>query len=175
MPPAPLDPLISDLAQGRPEAYAALYDRWGRGLFRVALAMEHSPDQAEDAVQELFVNLVRFRDRLPQVQDLQAYLFSCLRNVVIQRRARQGRERSHLARLALAATDTYVPPPAPDADLAAMLATLPPEQREVVTLKIDGDLTFAQIAAVLNISLNTAASRYRYALEKLRHTLEGKP
>ena len=39
---------------------------------------------------------------------------------------------------------------------------LPPEQREVVLLKIDGELTFAQIAEVIGASMNTAASRYRY-------------
>ncbi len=41
----------------------------------------------------------------------------------------------------------------------------------MVVLKIDGDLTFAQIAEVLGIPANTAASRYRYALEKLRSAL----
>jgi RNA polymerase sigma-70 factor (ECF subfamily) len=49
---------------------------------------------------------------------------------------------------------------------------LPCEQREVVLLKIDGELTFAQIAVVMGTSINTAASRYRYALEKLRTELE---
>jgi RNA polymerase sigma-70 factor (ECF subfamily) len=39
-------------------------------------------------------------------------------------------------------------------------------------LKIDGGLTFAQIAEVLNVNANTAASRYRYAIAKLRQSLE---
>ena len=51
-------------------------------------------------------------------------------------------------------------------------AGLPIEQREVLSLKIDGGLTFAEIAAVLGIRPNTAASRYRYALEKLRTLLD---
>ena len=46
------------------------------------------------------------------------------------------------------------------------------EQRELIALKIDGELTFAEIAACLGISPNTAASRYRYALEKLRARFE---
>jgi RNA polymerase sigma-70 factor (ECF subfamily) len=45
---------------------------------------------------------------------------------------------------------------------------LPPAQREVLALKIDGGLTFAEIAAVIGTTINTAASRYRYALEKIR-------
>lgn len=44
--------------------------------------------------------------------------------------------------------------------------------REVITLKIWGGLTFAQIAETMAISPNTAASRYRYALEQLERNLE---
>jgi RNA polymerase sigma-70 factor (ECF subfamily) len=55
-----------------------------------------------------------------------------------------------------------------DDDLAAAVARLPTAQREVVSLKIDGGLTFAQIAAVLGTNINTAAGRYRAALDKLR-------
>jgi DNA-directed RNA polymerase specialized sigma24 family protein len=61
----------------------------------------------------------------------------------------------------------------PDDALAAAVAALPEAQREVVALKIDAGLTFAEIAAVTGTSLNTAASRYRYALEKLRTALTG--
>jgi RNA polymerase sigma-70 factor (ECF subfamily) len=59
------------------------------------------------------------------------------------------------------------------ARLERALENLPVEQREIITLKVDGGLTFAEIASVLGISANTAASRYRYALEKLRTALEG--
>lgn len=52
------------------------------------------------------------------------------------------------------------------------LKKLPPEQREVVVMKIWGELKFEEIAKELNISQNTAASRYRYALEALRKHLK---
>jgi len=48
---------------------------------------------------------------------------------------------------------------------------LPPYYREVLTLKIWGELTFEQIAETLDIPMNTAASRYRYALQQLRRVL----
>jgi RNA polymerase sigma-70 factor (ECF subfamily) len=54
------------------------------------------------------------------------------------------------------------------------LRALPPEQAEVVVLKIWEELTFAQIGDVLQISPNTAASRYQYAMVKLTSRL-GKP
>ena len=48
------------------------------------------------------------------------------------------------------------------------MSRLPDIYREVVTLKIWGGLTFAEIADSLQIPANTAASRYRYGLEQLR-------
>lgn len=53
-----------------------------------------------------------------------------------------------------------------------LVATLPAEQREVLTMKIWGELTFREIGEALDIPANTAASRYRYALEALRKTVE---
>jgi RNA polymerase sigma-70 factor (ECF subfamily) len=51
------------------------------------------------------------------------------------------------------------------------LGHLPQEQREVLVMKIWGGLSFPQIAEALQLSANTAASRYRYALAKLREQL----
>ncbi|MCW1883388.1 sigma-70 family RNA polymerase sigma factor [Luteolibacter flavescens] len=66
-------------------------------------------------------------------------------------------------------------PAGSDREAAEMLAhelrRLPPEQRDVLTLKFWGGLTFAEVAATLEIPQGTAASRYRLALESLRETL----
>jgi len=78
-------------------------------------------------------------------------------------------------RLRTAAEERRAPAEAPadPGPLERALRELPAEQREVLALKIDGGLTFARISAVLGVSPNTAASRYRYALEKLRERLKG--
>ena len=52
------------------------------------------------------------------------------------------------------------------------LRTLPPEQREVVYLKVYEGLTFQEIGERCGVSLNTAASRYRYAIEALRRVFD---
>jgi RNA polymerase sigma-70 factor (ECF subfamily) len=57
-------------------------------------------------------------------------------------------------------------------EIEAALLRLPPEQREVLVLKIWQELTFEQIGEILALSPNTAASRYRYALGALRKQLE---
>ena len=54
----------------------------------------------------------------------------------------------------------------------AAMKQLPADQREVLTLKIWGDLTFREISETLGTPPNTVASRYRYALEALRNVLE---
>ena len=64
----------------------------------------------------------------------------------------------------------------PDAEISrrldVALRRLPREQREVIALHVDAGLTFAEIATVLDLSANTAASRYRYAMEKLREAMK---
>jgi RNA polymerase sigma-70 factor (ECF subfamily) len=173
------NPLPSALARGESQAYAVLYDRLGRAMLRVAgaiLGQGGDGCEAEDAVQDVFVELVRGRERLGRVVDLDAYVFSMLRHAALRRLDRRQREQRHLrqmARVKAGKLDDGLGGLSEVGDeLEAGLRALPAEQREVVTLKVDGGLTFSQIAAILNISLNTAASRYRYALEKLRQALE---
>jgi RNA polymerase sigma-70 factor (ECF subfamily) len=106
-------------------------------------------------------------------------MFTALRRAAARYAARRARGPT----LSETAIDEAVSPSASPDDCSATygerleraLAALPAEQREVIALKIDGQLTFAQIAGVLGLSANTAASRYRYALEKLRASLGRRP
>ena len=159
------------LARGDEAAFQAAYDRYGRTLYRAAWRILGNTTDAEDAVQDVFSALAAGRRGVRNVKDLGAYLFVSLRRVawrIAQRRARQPQ-----------GPCVSDPPTAPapaeplEADrLRAALTRLPAPQREVLALKIDGELTFAQIGEVLGVSPNTAASRYRYALETLRGLLE---
>jgi RNA polymerase sigma-70 factor, ECF subfamily len=168
------DPLIQALAEGREEAFATLYDCFAASLFRVAVTILGSSQDAEDAVQEVFVALFRGRQRLRQVENLRAYLFAALRRTAARRAAAPHRPRSlspqELAQIASPAS--IGPDKEQELRLERALRSLPGEQREVIALKVDGGLTFAEIGVVLGINANTAASRYRYGLEKLRAALE---
>jgi RNA polymerase sigma-70 factor (ECF subfamily) len=78
--------------------------------------------------------------------------------------------------LAASPLDVFAPAASPDEQsfrdaVSGALAALPEEQRAVVHLKIWEDQTFAEIAETLGIPANTAASRYRYALDKLEGLL----
>jgi RNA polymerase sigma-70 factor (ECF subfamily) len=148
------------------DALALLYDRFAPALFRTACGLLGNAADAEDVVHDVFVALARSWARLPAIVDARSYLFVALQRAVARRAVRRKPE---------ALPDNVADPRRPperDDRLEQALARLPAEQREVVVLKIDGELTFAELAAVLGISANTAASRYRYAMEKLRANLE---
>lgn len=167
--------LGEQLAAGDPAAFAALYDRLAVRLFNTARTMTDSLPDAEDTVHDLFVELARGRDRLAQVADLDAYIFTMLRHAVSRRRRRRDVDRRAIDTVGRQRADagrcTAQPDQPADDSLTQAVALLPPAQREVLALKIDGGLTFVEIAAVIGTSINTAASRYRYAVEKLRATV----
>jgi RNA polymerase sigma-70 factor (ECF subfamily) len=169
--PATPDDLLEGLAAGREEAFAALYDVYGVRLFAAACGMLASREEAEDAVQDVFVGLVQAGARLRQVENLTAYLFASLRHAAMRRMGRRKTSQFNAAEVAIPAADA-----GPDAEISRRLEValrrLPREQREVIALHVDGSLTFAEVAAVLDLSADTAASRYRYAMEKLREAMK---
>jgi len=163
-------------------AFAAFYERLAGRLVGAARTLGCSPAEAEDIVHDLFVRLVRCGALDGDVADPEAYAFASLRHAVWRCLRRRGLERAALERIGRErigrerAADASPGRPTgadePDAErIRGALALLPDAQREVVALRIDGGLSFAQIAQITNVSLNTAAGRYRYALEKLRTAL----
>ncbi|MDB6094667.1 MAG: polymerase, sigma-24 subunit, subfamily [Verrucomicrobia bacterium] len=151
------------------------FDRHGPKLLLCARQWTRSLADAEDVVQEAFIRFWRHQRKLGG--EPQALLITSLRRAAIdlaRSNARRG-AREELADGGLENTGPVFETPFEGDDrrqaIEDALRHLPAEQREVLTLKIWGELTFEQIAAQLGISPNTAASRYRYALGALRHVL----
>jgi RNA polymerase sigma-70 factor, ECF subfamily len=169
------DPLLLSLAAGDERAFASLYDRFAGRMYRVALRILGRREDAEDVVQDVFLAVVRSRERLNNVSDLTAYLFASLRRAA-GRLALRRAQAPQISQLTVDEAAAPIEQPAPDSpdchQLRQAIRLLPSEQREVIALRLDGELTFAQIAQIMGGSINTAASRYRYALEKLRTLLK---
>lgn len=158
------------------QAIAELYDQYGKRLFRTAMAILGRSADAEDAVQEVFVSLVRVRQRLDGVDDLAGYLFAALRNAAIQIQRKQRRRSETNAQMGL---EHWSSPPGekiPESEVREELfwamSQLPHEQREVVAYRLAGELSLAKIAEITETKVQTVASRYRYAIEKLRLLLQ---
>jgi RNA polymerase sigma factor (sigma-70 family) len=169
-----VDPLLAGLAAGDEEAFEKVHERFAGRLFWAALRMLDHRQDAEDAVQQVFTSIIRARASMTDVNDLSAYLFASLRRTAQKTATRTRRQpitdTQLAADAAVAASGCPVESPRNE-QLQRCLAALPLEQREIIALKIDGELTFAQISEVLGVNTNTAASRYRLALEKLRTAL----
>jgi RNA polymerase sigma-70 factor (ECF subfamily) len=145
----------------------ALYDRHADSLYRYAVMILADRAAAGDAVHQVFLGVAR--QPAGHVQCDERYLRRAVRNECygLLRRRRDGAVGEGLLE-AVAAADER-----PDERLAveAAMRTLPAEQREVLHLKVFEGFTFQEIAAQLGESINTVASRYRYAIEKLRALL----
>jgi RNA polymerase sigma-70 factor (ECF subfamily) len=154
-----------DRSEGKIAEIEFLYREHGATLLLFALAMTGERERAQDAVHQVFANLIE-NGKLSQAEDKKAYLFACVRNAVLNERKIQARHGP------LETDCAWFSPPdrdvAGEQKLRRSLGALPEDQREVVVLHLWGELTFAQIGELLQISANTAASRYRYAIQNLR-------
>jgi RNA polymerase sigma-70 factor (ECF subfamily) len=155
-----------------PEDWSVWLDRHGPALVLLARQWTACRADAEDIVQEAFVRCWRSRER---IDDPAAYLFASVRNCALDSlRGRQRQQRRELAAARPEAEPLFDMPIEQDERrlaIEAALRGLPESQAEVLVMKIWGGLSFPQIAAALETSSNTVASRYRYALARLREAL----
>ncbi len=152
-----------------------LYDRHAGALVLYARQWLPNLSDAEDAVQDAFVRLIKSPRQFSE--DPVPVLYQAVRWAALDR-IRQEQRRQHREEVSSKDTpgevlfvDHVEKRERRQAEEAAM-QQLPDEQREVLTMHIWGELGFREIGEALGISINTAASRYRYGLKKLGQLLE---
>jgi RNA polymerase sigma-70 factor (ECF subfamily) len=154
------------------ESWSVWLDEHGAALVLLARYWVTSRADAEDVVQEAFVRFWRSRT---SVVDPVAYLYASVKHCALDaQRGRQRRERREAAVARPEVVSLFVSSIEQDerrSAIEAALQRLPTNQAEVLVMKIWGGLSFPQIATALETSPSTAASRYRYALAKLREQL----
>ncbi len=146
-----------------------LYEEHGRALLAYASALLRDPSAAEDVLLHVFLNLLKGRAAMNGHPA--PYLFRAVRNTALNHIRGQSRE----VELGESAVWLESPDGSTETSIAlqSALKSLPGEQREIVVLKVWGQLTFEEAADVIGISPNTAASRYRYGIEKLKEIWHG--
>ena len=153
-----------------------LYDDHAQPLYALLLNFTRDEPDTHDLLQEIFVKLARESGLLAGVREERAFLIRLAHNAAIDLMRRRGTRDKTKENFAAEMISLFAPTSDPDEkvfreELAEALGELPGEQRAVVHLKLWEGLTFEEIAAALEIPPNTAASRYRYGLDKLRERL----
>lgn len=153
-----------------------LYDDHAGALYAFGLSVTGDVADTRDLLQDVFVKLARAPHLLDGVRDERSFLLRLLHNGAIDLFRRRRTRLSVTEPLGDEPPPVFAPADHPDeaafrSAVAEALGELPPDQRAVVHLKLWEGLTFDAIASLLEIPLNTAASRYRYGLDKLRGRL----
>lgn len=155
---------------------ARLYDSFGASLYRYALMILADREAAEDVIHQVFVTLLD--GSVSRIRDEERYLRQAVRNACYSAlRHRKVRVNAGLTAIDDVLLEAAAAAREPAVSLEARLAIeravrdLPADQREVLHLHVFEGHTFREIGEAIGEPLNTVASRYRYALEKLRAAL----
>ena len=180
--------LVFQSRRGSREALTRIYEKYKTDLLLLAMGLLNDKAAAEDIVHDVFLSFVRTLDSFRLTGSLKGFLLTCTANHARNwNKAQRVRMRSNSQGSDLCAEDVPSSNRGQDARdtletvvcneqlelLGTALASLPFEQREIVMLHLHGQMTFQAIAKAMQISTNTAKSRYRYGIDKLRVTLNG--
>jgi RNA polymerase sigma-70 factor (ECF subfamily) len=182
--------LMLAFGAGEAAAFEELVARHKRGLYNFLLRSVHNQSRAEELLQEVFLRVVRAKDRYQRTARFTTWIYTIARNLCVDESRRQkfrrtlpleakrkGRgEDSGLSVLDVTEAgevgiDSASEAPKIRARVAAAIENLPDDQREVFIMRQFGGLSFKQIGEAVGAPENTVKSRMRYALEKLRGDL----
>jgi RNA polymerase sigma-70 factor (ECF subfamily) len=149
------------------------FDEHGAKLWLFARQKARSEMDAQDLMQEAIIEAAERLNELPTPR----LVFALIHRRAIDMARRDHRRTAREEAVAETAPVAFFDVSSEDRERVQIvqdaLTRLPENYREVITLKIWGELTFAEIAETLGVPLNTAASRYRYGLAELRQLTKG--
>jgi RNA polymerase sigma-70 factor (ECF subfamily) len=166
--------------QAQEEALSALVDQYATTLYRVAFSVLRNQSDAEDAVQEAFLRVLRHRETLGEIRDHRVWLIRIVWNIVLdrKRRAKTRPETDDVAELArvLPATGLSAEERAAalqhHAHVLACVEKLPAREREVMMLSAFEELSSVEIALILGVTESSVRSRLFRARNLLADLLQ---
>jgi RNA polymerase sigma factor (sigma-70 family) len=169
--------LIFRFKQSRDGALRLIYDKYKVELLKLAVMLTSDVHIAEDVVHDVFVRFAQSAERISITGSLKSYLVtSVINNVRNLHRNKTRHPETSLDGTEILASSGRTPHQWAVLSerlelLSKALGELPFDQREVISLRMEMDMNFRQIAGVQKTSVNTVKGRYRYAITKLRSLL----
>jgi RNA polymerase sigma-70 factor (ECF subfamily) len=178
--PAPFARALDKNQTDASQTITALVAEYSTALYRVAFSVTRNAAEAEDAVQEAFLRVLRHQDRLGEIRDYRVWLVRIVWNIVLdrKRRAKTRPENEDLADHARVLpsgdrpTDESVISTQERGRIMALIDRLPHREREALLLSAVEELTTAEIAAVLGTTESSIRSRIFRARRELSVLLE---
>ena len=180
-----IDALIRGAQAGLADCFDELIDLYANRLYGYFYRSSGSATLAEDSVQDVFLRLIRAIKRNDHREQFEAFLFRIAGNLNRDRirKSRRSKERSFAFEEdelpGLTAADTHIPEPLATLEQAehidamqAAMARLPAAEREVIVLRHFSELSFCEIASIMDTPLGTALARAHRGLKRLRSMLE---
>jgi len=161
--------LIELANKGDPDAFEALYYRYRDWVYRLAWRFTGNQQDALDVLQETFTYLLGKFPGFELTASMTTFLYPAVRHISAGIRAKRRRFASDDEILGeLAAPEVDGGADRGRSELAAVLAVLPDEQREILLMRFVDDMSLQEIAIALNIPVGTVKSRLNRALRTLR-------
>lgn len=157
-----------------------LHTAYAESAFRFAWSITKDESLAQDVLQELFLKLARDASAIANARSERALILTITRHLALDTLRRTSRREGLHQRWTAELPQWFEPAlnhefEEQQQQLTAALAELPEEQRSAVHLHLWEGLGFREIGEMQNLPTQTIASRYRYALAKLRTALQSKP
>jgi RNA polymerase sigma factor (sigma-70 family) len=164
--------------RGSKDALRRIYEKYLNHLLTLAMALLNDAGRAEDVVHDVFVSFAGSAKDFKLGGNLKSYLTTCVINRARDqiRASRRGPTQLDPAKSIsskLNEPEQVIISSEESQRLNRAIAQLPIEQRQVIILRLKGEMTFREIAKLNNVSVNTIQGRYRYGLNKLRSVLNG--
>lgn len=169
--------LMVAYGRGDVQAFETLYVKYKDGLYRYLLRMSRDPAMAEDLSQEVWAKLIHTRSRYRPDARFSTFLYRVAHNAFIDS-TRRNRHQIHQTTFDVechgdpaASPDETIDRQRLKQDFLNALTALPQEQRDAYLLHEEAGLTVASIAEVTGVTRETAKSRIRYAVTKLKRVI----
>ena len=169
--------IINKLKEGDVSSFDAIFKKYNKKVYYFALSYLKNKEEAEDVVQEVFMNLWKYRDQINEYYVFSKYLFKITYNATCKRFRKQSSDKKHLEEvlknISIEDNSTKL-----DIEYNNLVETtnlliekLPSRQKNILLLSIEEHLSTEQIAQKLNISKKTVENYLAMAKSSLRKSL----
>ncbi|WP_317169865.1 RNA polymerase sigma factor [Dysgonomonas hofstadii] len=172
--------LWNKVRSGDKDAYAFVYERYGRQLFSYGSYFSMDEELIKDCIQEIFVRIYQNHSKLGETDNIRFYLYYALKNELLQELRKKSRLSELNPELLVFSTNSTVEKQFIEKEssklnkqkVTQMLNELPARQREIVYYRYIEELSFDEICKLMNLNYQSAQNLIHRSIKKLRTIIQ---